>query len=320
MRASTGGAYLVTGSLGCIGAWTLRHLVSEGASVVSFDVSDDRRRLDLLLPREEQEKIHFVQGEISDVDALASTLERFRVDRIIHLAALQIPFCKADPVTGARVNVVGTVSVFEAARRAGLSHLAYASSLAVHGEVQDGVSGDPGTLYGVYKQANEGTARVYWQDWGVSSLGLRPYTVYGVGRDQGLTSEPTQAMLAAASGEPYEIGFGGRMQFHYASDVARQFIEAADAPLAGAKAFDLGTAPVAVADVVRIIRDVKPGSRVSLIEDEHLPFPEGFGDSERERYLPKSRVTPLEQGIRETIAQFESLLAEGKGHLLRPTR
>lgn len=312
MRESTGGAYLVTGSLGCIGAWTLRHLVSEGASVVSFDVSENRRRLDLLLPREEQERIHFVRGEISDVDALVSIIERFRIDRIIHLAALQIPFCKADPVTGARVNVVGTVSVFEAARQAGLSHLTYASSLAVHGEVKNGVSGDPDTLYGVYKRANEGTARVYWQDWGVGSLGLRPYTVYGVGRDQGLTSEPTKAMLAAASGEPFEISFGGRMQFHYASDVARQFIEAADAPLAGAQAFDLGTEPVAVEEVVRIIREAKPGSRVSHVEERRLPFPEGFGGSERERYLPKSRETPLGQGIRETIAQFEALLAEGK--------
>lgn len=318
MSAPTGSAYLVTGALGCIGAWTLRHLVSEGATVVGFDVSANRRRLDLLLSREEQDAIAFVQGEIGDVDALQATIERFRVDRIVHLAALQIPFCKADPVTGARVNVVGTVSVFEAARQAGLTHLAYASSLAVHGDVEDGVSGEPATLYGVFKQANEGTARVYWQDWGVSSLGLRPYTVYGVGRDQGLTSEPTKAMLAAASGEPYEIGFGGRMQFHYASDVARQFIEAADARPSDAVAFDLGTEPVAVEEVVRIVREAKPGSRVSHVE-KPLPFPEGFGGAERERYLPKTSVTSLEQGIRETIAQFEGLLADGKEDLLTPT-
>lgn len=318
MSTSTGGAYLVTGSLGCIGAWTLRHLVSEGATAVSFDVSENRRRLDLLLSREEQSRIAFVQGEIGDVDALLATIDRFGVDKIVHLAALQIPFCKADPVTGARVNVVGTVSVFEAARQAGLSHLAYASSLAVHGHVEDGVSGEPGTLYGVFKRANEGTARVYWQDWGVGSLGLRPYTVYGVGRDQGLTSEPTKAMIAAASGEPFEISFGGRMQFHFASDVARQFIEAADAQHSGAEAFDLGTEPVAVEEVVRLIREARPGSRVSHVE-KRLPFPEGFGGPERERYLPKSTVTPLEQGIRETLDHVEALLADGKGHLLGPS-
>ena len=317
MSAPTGSAYLVTGAMGCIGAWTLRHLVDAGVTVVGFDVSENRRRLDLLLSREEQDKIDFVQGEIGDVDALQAVIERYGVDRIVHLAALQIPFCKADPVTGAHVNVVGTVSVFEAARQAGLRHLAYASSLAVHGDEHDGIIGEPATLYGVFKHANEGTARVYWQDWGVGSLGLRPYTVYGVGRDQGLTSEPTKAMLAAAAGEPFEIGFGGRMQFHYASDVARQFIEAADAPPSGAAAFDLGTEPVAVEEVVKIIQDVKPGSSVSHVE-QPLPFPEGLSGADRERYLPKTRVTLLEQGIRETIAQFEALLADGKRDLLTP--
>ena len=65
------------------------------------------------------------------------------------------------------------------------------------------MSGQPGTLYGVYKRANEGTAHVYWADHGVASVGLRPHTVFGPGRDQGLTSAPTTAMLAAACGRPY---------------------------------------------------------------------------------------------------------------------
>ena len=64
----------------------------------------------------------------------------------------------------------------------------------------------PTTLYGTYKLANEGTARVFWADEGVASIGIRPYVVYGVGRDQGMTAGPSLAMAAAARGEGAEIG------------------------------------------------------------------------------------------------------------------
>lgn len=310
MSTSGGPAYLVTGSLGCIGAWTLRHLVGRGDRVVSYDLSDDRRRLDLLLSRQQQERITFVQGQVTDADQVAAALRDHGITRVIHLAALQIPFCKADPVTGAHVNVVGTVNVLESARRAGLRHVAYASSIAAHGG-SGGVEHEPDTLYGVYKLANEGTARVYWQDHGLSSIGLRPYTVYGVGRDQGLTSEPTKAMLAAAAGRPFRIGFGGRMQFHFASDVARLFIDAASTPVDGARVFDLGSEPVAVSAVVDVIRRLRPGVDISH-EERPLPFPEGFDAGELARYLPGPKATPLERGVGETIDHFEALLAEGK--------
>ena len=242
--------YLVTGAMGCIGSWILYHLVKRGDRVISFDLGDDRHRLDLLLTREEQAGIVFEQGDLRDGPRLHQVVQQHGVDHIIHMAALQVPFCKADPVMGAEVNVVGTVNVFEAARQAGIPHIAYASSVAVFGPpslyagdiVSDDALPAPHTLYGVYKVANEGTAQVYWNDHQVSSTALRPYTVYGVGRDQGMTSEPTKAMLAAVRGEPYEIAFSGTMQFQLASDVARYFIEAADTPYPGAARFNIGTA------------------------------------------------------------------------------
>jgi nucleoside-diphosphate-sugar epimerase len=66
--------------------------------------------------------------------------------------------------------------------------LVYASSIAALGDADH-----PSTLYGIFKWANEGTAERYFEDYGVSSIGLRPHTVYGPGRDQGLTSAPTVA-------------------------------------------------------------------------------------------------------------------------------
>ena len=92
------------------------------------------------------------------------------------------PSAARDPVAGARVNVVGTVAVFEAARRHRVRRLAYASSIAAHGAPAE--SPYAPTLYGAYKACDEAIARTYWQDWAVPSIGLRPGIVYGVGRDQ----------------------------------------------------------------------------------------------------------------------------------------
>src|SRR5262249_25945998 len=156
----------------------------------------------LVLSDEELAALAQVRGDVTDLAQLQGTLAEHGITHIVHLAALQVPFVRADPPLGARVNVVGTVNVFEAVRTAtGLPGTpAYASSIAAYAP-GDGLtlSGTPATLYGVFKRANEETAAVYWQDHGIASIGLRPHTVYGPGRDQGVTSAPTKAMLAAAA-------------------------------------------------------------------------------------------------------------------------
>jgi nucleoside-diphosphate-sugar epimerase len=311
--------YLVTGALGCIGAWTVYHLLRQGERVVSFDLSDQGHRLDLLLSREEQAAITFVRGDLADP---AQVLEAFRaqhVTHVVHLAALQIPFCRADPIKGAQVNVVGTVNVFEAARQTGVTHLAFASSIAVYGPPEEYPPGlvahdaplDPRTLCGVYKQADEGIARVYWLEHQIGSVALRPYAIYGVGRDQGLTSDPTKAMLAAAAGQPYHINFGGKLQLQLASDVALQFIEAARTPLAGAYAFNLGGDVEDMPRLIELIRQVEPDARVTCA-DSVLPFPEGFEDSVLRQYFKHAAYTPLAEGVRQTIEQFRARLADGR--------
>src|SRR6185295_20348913 len=132
---------------------------------------------------------------ITDLEALGRTLDEHAITRVVHLAGLQVPFCRADPVLGARVNVVGTVNVFEAVtrRRDRIPGIAWASSAAVYCADDPSPAPEsgglrPATHYGVYKLANEGTARIYWADDGVPSIGLRLYVVYGPGRDQGMTS------------------------------------------------------------------------------------------------------------------------------------
>lgn len=300
--------YLVTGGMGCLGAWTLYHLHRQGKRAVCFDLSDDRHRLDLLLTPAEQATITFVRGDLTDTQQVREVFARHAITHVIHLAALQVPFCRANPPLGAQVNVTGTVNIFEAARNTGVRHLAMASSVAVYGPPELYGAGllpadapvAPRTLYGVYKVANEMTAQVYWHEYAISSTVLRPYTVYGLGRDQGLTSEPTKAMLAAARGEDYTINFGGVMQFHFASDVARQFILASEQSSGGAHAFNLGGEPVAVAEVARLIMAARPDVRISTTNTV-LPFPAGCDGSALRAHAGEVYETPLAEGIAATI-------------------
>jgi UDP-glucuronate 4-epimerase len=311
--------FLITGALGCIGAWAAYHLLRQGERVVSFDIGEDIHRLDLLLTPEERAAIVFVQGDLSNPEQVLDAFQAHDVSDVIHLGALQVPYCKADPIAGAQVNVVGTVNVFEAARQTGVKHVAYASSIAVYGPPDEYPPGlivheasfAPRTLYGVYKAANEGMARVYWYDYQISSTTLRAYTVYGLGRDRGLTREPTEAMLAAAAGQPYHISFGGHMQMQWASDVALQFIEAARNPLGGAYGFNLGGAVVDMPTVIDLIRQVKPDAQITCA-DVKLPFPDGFDDSALCAHFEQVHQVPLAEGVRQTIRQFEQRLADGR--------
>jgi UDP-glucuronate 4-epimerase len=303
--------FLVTGALGCIGAWIVRTLVREGVAVAGFDLGTDRSRLELVLEEEELAAFELVHGDVTDLAAVERALDEQGTTHVIHLAAMLIPLAKADPPRSASVNVAGTVNVFEAVRRRErVRGLAYASSAAVYGpeapaRVAEDAPARPATHYGVHKLANEGTARVYWADDGVGSVGLRPYVVYGAGRDQGLTAEPTLAIAAAVRGEPYRISFGGRMQLHYAPDAARAFIDAARrSEEGGAVVGNLGGPATAVDEAVAAIEAAVPGAAGSItFEDVPLPFPEEF-----EGRVHPAPVTPLREAVAETVAIFRARL------------
>jgi UDP-glucuronate 4-epimerase len=297
--------FLVTGAYGCIGAWVVHELLAERREAVTFDLSTEPRRLRLLLDDDAASVPHVV-GDITDGDAVADAIERNAITHVIHLAALQVPFVRADPPLGARVNVLGTVNVFEAAKRHELAPVVYASSIAALD--RDGLSiGPPSTLYGAFKRANEHTADVYFHENGVSSIGLRPHTVYGVGRDQGVTSAPTAAMLAAAAGRPYTIPYGGACQMQFARDVARAFIAAADAGYEGAAMHNLPGRRTAIEEVVAAI-----GSDAIGFDDVVLPFPEVTDAASFMQLVPGFVDTPLEEGVRMTIDRFRILLSKGK--------
>jgi len=171
---------LLTGGYGCIGSWIVRNLLDRDDQVWVYDLREDIHRLRLILPAERLPEVRFIEGNVTDLNALRRALDLHGITHVIHLAGLQVPTCRADPMLGATVNVVGTLAVFEAVRlaRPQVERLVYASSSAVYGPPDmyypDGKSTPlpadaplaPTTHYGYFKCCNEGNARIYFQEFG----------------------------------------------------------------------------------------------------------------------------------------------------------
>jgi nucleoside-diphosphate-sugar epimerase len=315
---------LITGGYGFIGAWIVRNLLAEGADVSVYDLREDPRRLRLILPEEQVRSVRFVRGDVTDLKGLTTALAEHRITHIIHLAGLQVPTCRADPILGASVNVIGTLAVFEAVKALGqqVQRVVYASSAAVFGgpdkytlgaSLADDVLLVPSTHYGVFKCCNEGNARIYYQDHGISSVGLRPWTVYGVGRDLGMTSEPTKAIKAALLGRPYHISFGGWTDFQYVDDVAKAFVLSLTRPYSGARSYNLRGEVVQLADFKSaLVRVLPEAERLVTIGTQQIAIAYDLSDDAIQRDLGPLPKTSLENGIRETVAIFRKLKGDGR--------
>ena len=215
------------------------------------------------------------------------------------------------------------LAVFEAVReaRGQVRRLVYASSAAVFGPPEDYPPGPladdvkltPTTHYGFFKCCNEGNARVYFRDHGLSSVGLRPWTVYGVGRDFGMTSEPTKAIKALALGRPYHISYGGMQDLQYVEDVAGTFVRCLVAPYSGAKSYNLRGAVVGLPAFHRALcaADARAADLITFGETQ-LPIAYDLDDSALQRDLGPMPHTPLEAGVRRTLDHFRRLHAEGR--------
>jgi nucleoside-diphosphate-sugar epimerase len=314
---------LITGGYGCIGSWIVRNLIEGGEAVWIYDLQEDVHRLRLLLDDEQMRCVRFVPGDVTNLASLRAAIRANQISHVIHLAGLQVPVCRADPLRGAHVNVLGTLAVFEAVRQAEgqVQRLVYASSGAVFGPPElygkgplpDDVPLAPTTHYGVFKCCNEGNARVYYQDYGLSSIGLRPWTVYGVGRDFGMTSEPTKAIKSLAIGRSYQISYGGSQDLQYVDDVAKTFLRCLVAPYQGAKSYNLRGHVVDLPAFHRTLCTVEP-SAAELITfgERQIAIAYDLDDTALQRDLGPMPKTPLVEGIRQTLAEFRQLARLGR--------
>lgn len=292
---------LITGGAGYLGAWIIRRLLDRGFGVRVLDMARDYTVPRSLLGTK-TDRVEWIAADVSDGDAVRAASNGCQA--IIHLAALLTPFCRADPIRGAMINVIGTLNVFEAAKLHGMPKVLYTSSAAIFG-TDDIACPTPMDHYSAAKLSNEGSARAYWRDEGIASFALRPLVIYGPERVLGGSAGVSIACKAAARGEAYDIPFTGSSGFIFADDVAAAFEAALLSSRDGASSYNFWGQTASVAEVIDTIAGIVPGARITC-SGNALAVPAKVDSSAIYADYPELSLTTLDRGLAQTVAFYQA--------------
>jgi len=233
--------FLVTGSAGFIGFYVARTLLSHGARVVGLDNFNDYYSPALKHDRDGELRRHSnfvsVAGDLADLPALEALFDSHRPQKICHLAAQAgVRYSLVNPFAYQKSNLEGFLHLLELVKRFQPERLVYASSSSVYGGLtelpfaEDQRVDTPISLYAATKKANELMAHAYSHLFGIQTVGLRFFTVYGPwGRPDMAMWLFTEAMLKA---QPIKVFNYGKMQrdFTYIDDIVQGVVAALMAP------------------------------------------------------------------------------------------
>ena len=237
---------LVTGGAGFIGSHLVEVLVSGKCKVTVVDnlSSGNLSNIEPL-----KDRITFYRGDIRQMDVLKKAARD--CDVIFHLAAMvSVPQTVDNPVESAEINDIGTLNVFEAARSQNVRRIVFSSSCAVYGDdpelpKTEDMNPKPTSPYAVQKLSAEHYARIYDELYGLESVCLRYFNVFGPRQDP---SSPYSGVISifmtrAVSGEPPVIYGDGRQSrdFVYVRDVVNANLLAAAMNQPGGSIFNVGT-------------------------------------------------------------------------------
>ncbi len=240
--------FLVTGGAGFIGSHLTERLLSDGAQVRVLDNFSTGTRANLDVGARVAGRLEIVEGDIRDL----ATVERAAagVAAIFHQAAMRsVPRSVADPLGANENNVNGTLHVLEAARRAGVRRVVYASSSSVYGDnpelpKREDQPPAPVSPYAVSKAAGEQYARVWSRLYGVEAVGLRYFNVFGPRQDpkSEYAAVIPRFILWGLTGQPLEVHGDGRQSrdFTYIDNVVEANLLASRASGVAGEVFNVG--------------------------------------------------------------------------------
>jgi len=301
--------YLITGGCGFVGSHLAEALLARGDGVVVLDNLATGKRENLI------PGTRLVEGDVADPEAVAQAIAGCA--GVFHLAGVaSVVWCNEHWRAGHQTNQTGSVTVFEAAARAGRIPVVYTSSAAVYGDagegpIDEGQGGRPLTAYGADKFGSELHGRIAWGVHGVPAVGLRPFNIYGPRQD------PSSAYSGVISifnnrlgqGQPVTIfGDGGQTRdFVFVSDVVRFLLAAMDrAPAVAGQVFNIctgrATTLIQLVETLAQMHGTAPqishaGARVGDIRHS-------LGNPDRAlAALGVSADVRLDQGLRRLIAE-----------------
>ena len=287
---------IIFGGCGFLGSWIVRAFLKKGYSVSIFDLKIKKELVSLVVG-EDINKIKFINGDITNYNQVQDATNN--MDHVINLAGLMTPDCSSNPILGAKVNLLGSINVFEALKKNNIKFLVYASSAGVFG-LKDHYNPFPETHYGAYKLAVEGVARAYFNESGISSVGIRPYVIYGPGREVGGTSGVTLACKAAKLGDSYTVNFSGKAGFVHVQDVADLVEMSIDQIPSGALTININGITADVSHFINLIKKNIPLASIG-IKGNPLSVVDEIRGNEPFNIFKKFNYTSLEDGIKRTI-------------------
>jgi len=294
---------LITGGAGFVGSHTVEEALKRGYDILIID-NLSTGSLENLSGIVDNERVELARIDIRLREKLEEAVKG--IDSVIHLAAIvSVEEALARPREAVEVNVLGTLNVLEIARRLDVEKLVYASSVAVYGEpkslpIAEDHLRDPANLYGCTKLAGELLVESYSRDYGLRSVVLRYFNVYGPRMKRGPYAGAVYKFMEAAllGRSPVIYGDGEQTRdFVYVEDVAKANLDALESSATGV--FNVGTgratkiielcnlilelvgradiSPVytsprpgdvkqSMADITRIMRELKWRPRVELRE------------------------------------------------------
>jgi UDP-glucose 4-epimerase len=309
-----GATVLVTGGAGLIGSHIVDELIDRGAREIRVLDNLVRGRRSNLAAAVRRHPVYFLQGDVRDRAAVERAVSG--CDYVFHQAAIRITLCAEKPRDCLDVLVTGTFNVFEAAVAAGVKKVVYASSASVYGAADVFPTDERHhpfnnrTLYGAAKAMNEGIARSFHDMYGLASVGLRYFNVYGPRMD--VTGAYTEVFIrwldCVDQGRAPQIHGDGSatMDFIYAEDIARANVLAMEADrvddvynvASGTETSLLGLwqAIQRVTGALHLAPEFHPPRKVN-------PVPRRLADTRRAREeLGFKAEVPLDEGLRRLAA------------------
>lgn len=310
----------MTGGAGFIGGHLVDALLSLGAHVTVIDDLSNSR-LDHLadLIELDPERVQFIRGSILEPAALSDAIRPGACEVVFHLAAVgSVPRSIEEPARTWDVNATGTMRVLEAARGAGVRRVVFAASSSAYGDGQrlpmlESAETRPLSPYAVTKVVGEQLCRVWARCYGLSTVSLRYFNVFGPRQDPGSPYSGVISLFIKALLEgtrPVIYGDGGQTRdFTFVSNVVDGVLRAAETPGVGGEVFNVATGGrVSLNELLATLNKII-GSDVEAIYQE--PRTGDVRDSQAditkaERLLGYRPTVTLEEGLRQTVAWFRS--------------
>ena len=311
---------LVTGAAGFVGFYTAKALLDDGHEVVGLDNFNDYYDVSLKEARfqtlETRDGFEMVRGDLADYELLTTLFEQHAFDRVCHLGAQAgVRYSIENPSAYKKSNLEGHLNILEACRHAKIERLVYASSSSVYGGnkkvpfSEDDPVDHPISLYAATKKANELMSHTYTHLYGLQTVGLRFFTVYGPwGRPDMAYWLFTDAML---NGRPINVFNHGKMErdFTYIDDVvagvkAALFADGLDAY----EIFNLGNnKPENLMDFIQTLADelgVEPQMEMLPMQAGDVPIT--FADISKARQkLDYQPTTSMEEGLKHFVVWYK---------------